>query len=117
MNSKQARAKRYYQRHQEEIRSRCSSYYKKHRDEILARATARRYGLTTDEVVAILDSQGGKCAVCGTSRFDGRGPCVDHDHATGRVRGILCGRCNFSAGLLHDNPEVALALAIYLQGR
>jgi hypothetical protein len=40
--------------------------------------------------------------------------CVDHDHATGRVRGLLCAACNAALGLLQDNPRVILSAADYL---
>jgi len=54
---------------------------------------ARQLGVTADMYAAMLAEQGGGCAVCGrpprTRRLH-----VDHDHATGRVRGLLCYRCN-----------------------
>lgn len=39
---------------------------------------------------------------------------VDHDHRTGRIRGLLCGSCNRAAGLLADSAERAVSLALYL---
>ena len=64
------------------------------------RALLRKYGLTPESYDRILDSQGGVCAFCGSSnpgRAYGRvqgSLCVDHDHATGRVRALLCVTCN-----------------------
>lgn len=56
-----------------------------------ARNFKARYGLTPEEVEAMLAAQGGVCAICeGTPER----PAVDHDHATGKVRGILCTGCN-----------------------
>lgn len=53
------------------------------------------YGISLEAARAIYDAQGGKCALCVKSiPFDGRQRAIDHDHATGRVRGILCGTCN-----------------------
>jgi hypothetical protein len=51
--------------------------------------------------------QGGECAICGLVG-------VDHDHATGAVRGILCFRCNAAIGQLDDEPDRARGLAEYL---
>lgn len=51
----------------------------------------RRYGLTPDDVSAMLAAQGGRCAIC---KEPPKRKVVDHDHATGRPRGILCHRCN-----------------------
>lgn len=56
----------------------------------------RLYGITPDEYLALLQSQGGKCALCYTAEAKSRGGelVVDHDHETGRVRGLLCSPCN-----------------------
>jgi len=74
----------------------------------------RRYGIGADEVDALLEAQGGVCAICG--REPAR-PHVDHCHRTGRVRGILCGPCNQGLGQFQDNVEVMDAAAAYLRLR
>jgi hypothetical protein len=70
----------------------------------------RKYGLTLEAFDALLESQGGGCAICGKLDVDH----VDHDHRTGRVRGILCFRCNVAIGQMDDDPERLLAAASYL---
>jgi len=77
------------------------------------RERARRYGLTLEEYRAILARQGGVCAIC---RRADRRLCVDHCHATGKVRGFLCGPCNTGLGCLGDNPEFLRAAIEYLDG-
>ena len=82
------------------------------------------YGITVAEYEAMLTSQGGGCAICGTKDpslgnrqykkrprevFD-----VDHCHVTGKVRGLLCSRCNRLVGLTQNNPDVARKLMKYL---
>jgi hypothetical protein len=64
----------------------------------------------------MLDAQNGECAICGTptpashtDKFS-----VDHCHTTGKVRGLLCNRCNTSIGGLGDDPNVLLAAATYV---
>lgn len=76
-----------------------------------------RYGLTPAEFEAMAAAQGYRCAVCRMPQPDGRrrNLCVDHDHATGVVRGLLCGLCNTAAGQLQDDPALADALAAYLR--
>lgn len=59
----------------------------------------RRYGLSCAEVLAMLDAQRGKCAICNEVPVK---PCVDHDHATGKVRGILCHPCNLALHYIED---------------
>jgi hypothetical protein len=69
----------------------------------------RRYGLSIADVDAMIEAQGGTCAVC-----PGPPQHVDHDHATGEVRGILCFNCNQALGNARDNPMVLRGLARYL---
>lgn len=77
----------------------------------------RRYGLTTEEAEALrLDAP---CAICGTTDFGGRhgNGHIDHDHVTGRVRGILCTNCNTGLGQFKDDPALLRAAAEYLERR
>jgi hypothetical protein len=72
------------------------------------------YGLTKTEL-ALLLAQHERCAICGTADWDRKGPQVDHCHATGRVRGVLCGNCNQGLGRFHDTPARLRAAADYLE--
>lgn len=84
----------------------------------------RYYGITVEDYYRILAEQGGGCALCGSMTpevgnrkykknvriaFD-----VDHDHKTGKVRGLLCTRCNRLVGLANDDPNTAQKLVDYL---
>jgi hypothetical protein len=76
----------------------------------------RKYKITLEQYNAVLDAQGGKCAICkggdpggGTNRFH-----VDHDHITEKVRGLLCSKCNQMLGYADDKPETLRAAANYL---
>lgn len=69
---------------------------------------------------ALYQAQGGKCAICETDKGsstgkDGRRLAVDHCHATGAVRGLLCGNCNRMLGLVKDSPELLRKAAQYLE--
>jgi hypothetical protein len=80
----------------------------------------REYGLSLEAFDAMLIGQGSVCAICGSSDWGHakwQVPCVDHDHNTGEVRGIVCHICNVAIGLLRDNPKIARALADYLEAR
>lgn len=59
-----------------------------------------RYGITADEFESLLASQGGKCAVCNCEPSK---PVVDHDHSTGKRRGILCHACNMKLAAIEDD--------------
>src|SRR5262245_47961912 len=60
----------------------------------------KQFGITAEEYDIALELQDGCCAICRNKVADGRGHRlhVDHDHETGRVRGILCGNCNLGLG-------------------
>lgn len=73
-----------------------------------------RFGITLDEYNAILVSQNGGCAICGQPPGVKRLH-VDHDHATGKVRGVLCGPCNHALGLMKDDPERLRKAATYIE--
>lgn len=72
--------------------------------------TLSKYGLTPDKYRAILDEQEGVCGICMRPEF----LMIDHDHATGEVRGLLCGSCNYALGCLGDNVTRAVLAAAYL---
>lgn len=71
------------------------------------------YRLTPDEYTAILDFQGGVCAGCGRPP-NGTSLAVDHDHRTGRIRGLLCWLCNRAIGVLRDRAQTLTRLGLYL---
>ncbi len=75
----------------------------------------RLYGLTPADFAKILIDQENRCKICGTIDFGKKGPSVDHDHSTGKVRAILCGRCNKAIGLMDDNPDKLKLAAEYLE--
>ena len=76
----------------------------------------RKHGLTPESFAALLESQGGKCAICGTSEWGGPGkrPHVDHNHETGAVRGLLCVRCNSGIGQFKESTQRLLLAVDYL---
>ena len=73
-----------------------------------------RYGITLSDYDALLESQGGVCAICGGAERSGRPLYVDHCHATGKVRGLLCNLCNKGLGHFRDKVSTVLLAASYL---
>ncbi|MFC9974448.1 endonuclease VII domain-containing protein [Spirillospora sp. NPDC127200] len=72
----------------------------------------RRYGIGEPDVRRLVELQNGRCAIC----CDGPAENVDHCHATGVVRGMLCGGCNTGMGQLRDDPGVLRRAVAYLSG-
>jgi hypothetical protein len=69
------------------------------------------YGISAAEADRLRESQTDRCAICGDA-----GPeHPDHDHASGRVRSLLCQRCNFGLGLYRDDPALLRAAAEYVE--
>jgi Recombination endonuclease VII len=70
-----------------------------------------RYGITAVEVDAMIEAQGGLCALCKERPAEQ----VDHDHKTGKVRAILCLLCNAGIGAFKDDPEIIRNAIKYLE--
>jgi hypothetical protein len=75
----------------------------------------RKFGLTVEEYDAMLARQGGGCGICGRPPRPDISLHVDHDHETGRIRGLLCFRCNNSLGDLDDDPVLLRAALRYVE--
>ncbi len=106
------RWKEYYSR--PEVKRKRKQYIKKN----MLRVRCNKFGITPDEYNALLKSQNGRCAICQGKEVGRNGHSswiIDHDHKTGRVRGLLCHYCNLALGLVKDNPKVLLAMAAYLK--
>ena len=82
------------------------------------RDNLRKYGITQADYEAMLVAQDGRCAICGrrgsgTKQHDRMS--IDHDHGTGRVRGLLCRSCNKGIGYFDDEVERLDAAIEYLK--
>ena len=77
----------------------------------------KRKQLTTKEHDQLLADQGGKCAICGATEPASTTWHVDHDHKTGRIRGLLCLHCNVGLGHFKDSETNLIAAAKYLEDK
>ena len=95
-------------------------YKAAHPERVKDQALRRTYGISFEQYNEMLDAQGGVCAICQSPETKTRkgtvlALSVDHDHATGRVRALLCCACNRTLGLHDDDPEVFDRMAEYLR--
>lgn len=93
---------------------------KKHCDHQCARRyhTLKQRGLTPADYEAMLAEQDGGCAICGTTEPKGsygKVFAIDHCHATGKVRALLCAPCNQTLGFMRDDPALLRVAADYLE--
>lgn len=75
----------------------------------------RNYGISIDDFEQMAVQQKGLCAICDDKLDMGFNTAVDHDHATGAVRGLLCSRCNRSLGGFRDQIDLLTKAAEYLR--
>lgn len=125
---RKAYAKKYYEKNKEA----CKERTKEHPSCIAAREKYRKkpetkerirnwrllqnYGITNQDYEQMLKDQDFCCAGCGLHQnVIEKKLNVDHDHATGKIRGLLCGNCNRALGLVKDNFETLLRLHKYLR--
>lgn len=130
------RSRAAYQRNAEVRRQKSREYAATHREEVLAKKRAYmrkrhaeqpelnrlrqisyKYGLSPEEYSALVERTGPTCPLC-DEEFRGRGlhkRCVDHDHQTGKVRGLICSACNTAIGYFGDNPQRIESAIRYLR--
>lgn len=74
------------------------------------------YGLSKKEYDLLYISQSGKCLICGISESESYKPLgIDHNHRTGKIRGLLCNRCNTVLGMVDDNIDILVKSIEYLR--
>lgn len=75
-----------------------------------------KYGISLDQFDKLLEKQKYTCDICNKpSQTKNRRLCVDHDHITGKVRGLLCDLCNTALGKFQEDRELLLKAEKYLK--
>lgn len=101
------------------LQSRCKACANATTDADRDRKLRAKYGIGIADYDAMLAAQGGRCRICGTTdpkTKRGEYFAVDHCHATGKVRGLLCVPCNLLIGYAQDDPERLRSAIQYLTG-
>ena len=123
-----ARNRANYKAHRQERIERQLKYDKAHRQQRLERQRQwwqsigpqrrrcqqlKHYGITLEAYEKLLELQGGACAIC-REKFTAT-PYVDHCHVTGKVRGLVCRRCNTGLGCFRDDERLMIAAIAHLR--
>lgn len=91
-----------------------SEAYRKHRSRIVRRSILlTKYGKTIEEIEGMFAGHDGLCDIC-NQEGGKKGLHLDHCHETGRIRGLLCIRCNLGLGHFNDDPERLVKALAYL---
>lgn len=92
---------------------------KKHpggRAEQSKRYDPRRYfGITLEQYDIMSETQGNVCAICGGINPNGKRLAVDHDHKTGKIRGLLCSKCNLALGNIKEQISILRSMENYIK--
>lgn len=112
-NEVNERRRKYNGQHREEVNMRSREYCRKNKAKRNAQDKERKYGLTLEQIDAMLVQQDHRCAICGQTLKETNRH-IDHDHLNKRVRGILCNKCNLGLGLFNDNIELTKKASEYL---
>lgn len=105
-----AQHKQYYSLNKKKCYDRTNAWRKKNPSRIKASKIKSKYGLSADAYASMCLSQDNKCLLC----LRDVKLVVDHDHVTGRVRGLLCRKCNSGLGLFLDNSDALLRASTYV---
>ena len=91
---------------------------RKHRSKLARNNKLKRmYGITQQDFITMLEEQKSKCKICGINSLEELGTIlyVDHCHTTGKVRGLLCQKCNTGLGYFKDDTEILKKATKYLE--
>ncbi len=121
-----ARKKAYYEAHKEEIKARRNSEEKRqarrayrvaNKEHRRDKGLQRKYGISLADYNRMFAEQGGCCKICGKQESRGRNKklVVDHNHANGKVRGLLCHHCNVVLGKAFEKQAVLTKAREYLK--
>lgn len=112
-------AKNRYWKYPEKNRSRARDWRKKQpqysKNKDMDTRIKRTFGISLDQYNYMLSKQDNKCAICFGKNHNNKKLAIDHDHITGKVRGLLCSRCNTVIGLAKDSGDLLRKIINYIE--
>jgi hypothetical protein len=102
-------------RNPEILHVKAHTWYKNHIDISRSYGLKYKYGITLQDYNNLFDKQKGTCAICGIHQVEVKHTMVvDHNHETGKIRGLLCDNCNKGLGFFQDSVEYLTKARVYL---
>ena len=96
---------------------RTRKWYNENKDQAIKGVIKSRlrtlFGMSLNDVEIMLTAQCGQCLLCERA-ITMKTKCIDHDHESGQVRGLLCTQCNTALGMVKDNPETLQRMITYV---
>jgi len=106
--------KEYYKKTADHQRKRSREYHNDHPNHNKEYILKSKYGISINDKIEMLKNQNNKCFGCNKSLVETSSN-IDHDHKTGKIRGLLCNNCNLTLGLVYDNISILQNLIRYLK--
>lgn len=112
-------SRKYSQKHKVRLHEKCREWRAANPERVLEldlKYRLENHGMTIGDYEKLLLAQDGRCAICGVDVCElSERLCIDHNHDTGRVRGLLCRQCNWILGRTRKDPDMLSASAAYLE--
>lgn len=114
------KSRKYREDNKDNLKVRKKQSYIKNADTWKENWLKRRYGISLNDFNELLKHQNDTCGICKKEEIGFYGDkkktlSVDHCHKTGKIRGLLCGKCNTALGLVDENPETLIEMIMYLK--
>jgi hypothetical protein len=108
--------KKWAEKNKEKLAQKNKIKYQQTKDMVRDQQLKRHFGISKADYDRMLKLQNGLCAICGSSNTGHKNKsfATDHDHKTGKIRGLLCRGCNVGIGNLQDDPVLLLKAANYI---
>ena len=99
----------------EKVRAYARSRYAANKKTYWGSHIKQKFGISVAQYEAMYRAQNGVCGICEGLNINGQRLGIDHDHATGKIRDLLCSRCNTAIGLARENPSILIKAAAYIE--
>ena len=96
-------------------RQKCKEYYHNNKENVKDTYLQTNYGITLEDYNFLLEDQNKKFKICNSECSTGKSLAVDHNHETGKVRGLLCKNCNIGLGMFFDSIDFLESAVLYLK--
>jgi hypothetical protein len=103
----------WWSKNREKLNADAREHYPDSKNGQLVRHRRRKYNIDEKTFIGMVEAQGGKCLICG--EIPNKNLSVDHNHITGKIRGLICNSCNIAIAKAKDSPILLRAMADYLE--